>query len=81
MFQLHNAVMALTLYDGRNHTYADLCYRTLSGTCSLNGYLDFWDYSFAAFLSSINGSASNPTVGNSALFQSQVSQLTYPDGG
>ena len=77
MFQLHNAVMALTVNgpQGTPVTFANLCARTRAGGCSRGGYLNFWSYNFNTFITSINGSATDPTAGNQDTYRSQVRML------
>ena len=83
MFQLHKMVMDLSVSGDKGVpvTFLDICYKTVSGSCSRSGFLDFWNFNFSFFTSSIGGSATDPNAGDEVLFRSQVSQLTYPDGG
>ena len=81
MFQIHNKVMNISIsYNGTSYTFSDLCVLTPAGQCQKGGYLNFWGRDFNTFVTSINGSPTDPTVGSDTLFRPQISALIYPDG-
>ncbi|GFH08868.1 uncharacterized protein HaLaN_03903 [Haematococcus lacustris] len=82
MFQLHQKVMAIAVTGGnRTYTFTDVCLRSIDNTCdSKSGYLWYWYKDFTYFLNAVQGSATDPRVGNETAFRQQVSSTTYPDG-
>ncbi|KAJ9526189.1 hypothetical protein QJQ45_009653 [Haematococcus lacustris] len=82
MFQLHQKVMAIAVIGGnRTYTFTDVCLRSIDNTCdSKSGYLWYWYKDFTYFLNAVQGSATDPRVGNETAFRLQVSSTTYPDG-
>jgi len=43
-------------------------------------YLQFWNTSFAAYLTAVGGSATDPNAGNRSALLADANMLTYPDG-
>lgn len=77
--------MALTVDDASTPsgkaTFMDLCYRGIDGKCQLDdGFLWYWLKDFNLFLQNVQGSPTDPAVGDYAAFKTRVSSPVYPDG-
>ncbi len=82
-FQLNQQILNLTVADddGKMVSFKDICYRNRTGGCAIDtGFLWYWNGDFATFVQSVNGSMTNPLVGNTTAFMQRAGTLTYWDG-
>lgn len=57
-----------------------MCDRNKLGACSYSGYLNFWSQNFTTYLTSVNGSITDPSAGNLSALMSTVNSAKFPDG-
>eukprot|EP00798_Chlamydomonas_sp_ICE-L_P007446 gene7446-586_t len=83
IFKVHAKILAIEVdgeTNGSRVTYAQICNKDFNGDCRNSGYLNYFGYSFDQFISAIDGSYTDPTVGNATAFVEITSQTKYPDG-